>query len=134
MLEVHPVVGLPDIRPGDNVAQLLADAFPYAPGDVVVVTSKVVSKAEGRLVPAGDDREAARLRAIEEKVRSAMDVAWRRTTPSDNPLLTQMREQVAEAEARLTRARAAGDAKRIREAEPALAAKRQFLQLAEHTS
>jgi len=75
-----------------------------------------------------------RLRAIEEKVRGAMDVAWRRTTPSDNPLLSQMREQVAEAEARLARAQAAGDAKRIREAEQALAAKRQFLDLAEHTS
>ena len=74
-----------------------------------------------------------RLRAVEEKVRQAMDVAWRRTTPSDNPLLTQMREQVAEAEARLARAKAAGDAKRIREAEQALASKRQFLQLAEQT-
>lgn len=75
-----------------------------------------------------------RLRAVEERVRGAMDVAWRRTTPSDNPLLTQMREQVAEAEARLARARTAGDAKRIREAEQALDAKRQFLQLAEHTN
>jgi hypothetical protein len=45
-----------------------------------------------------------------------------------------MREQVAEAEARLARAQAAGDAKRIREAEQALVAKRQFLQLAEHTN
>jgi Domain of Unknown Function (DUF349) len=75
-----------------------------------------------------------RLRAVEERVRAAMDVAWRRTTPSDNPLLTQMREQVAEAEARLHRAQAAGDAKRIREAQEALDAKRQFLQLAEHTN
>jgi hypothetical protein len=75
-----------------------------------------------------------RLRAVEEKVRGAMDVAWRRTTPSENPLLSQMREQVAEAEARLARAQAAGDAKRIREAEQALSAKRQFLDLAEHTS
>ncbi len=67
LLEVHPVVGLPDIRPGDDVAQLLAEAFPYATGDVLVVTSKVISKAEGRLIPAGDDREATRLRAIEEE-------------------------------------------------------------------
>jgi hypothetical protein len=84
-----------------------------------------------REAAAGLDR---RLRTIEEKVRAAMDVAWRRTTPSDNPLLVQMREQVAEAEARLARAQAAGDAKRIREAEQALASKRQFLQLAEQTS
>ncbi|WFE27474.1 DUF349 domain-containing protein [Solwaraspora sp. WMMD791] len=77
---------------------------------------------------AGLDR---RLRAVEERVREAMDSAWRRTEPSANPLLTQMREQVAEAEQRLARARAAGDAKRIREAEKALAGKRQFLELAE---
>ncbi|ROO58887.1 uncharacterized protein DUF349 [Micromonospora sp. Llam0] len=81
-------------------------------------------------------REAAsgldrRLRAVEDRVRETMDSAWRRTEPSANPLLTQMREQVAEAEQRLERARAAGDAKRIREAEKALAGKRQFLELAE---
>lgn len=80
---------------------------------------------------AGLDR---RLRAVEERVRQAMDSAWRRTEPSANPLLLQMREQVAEAEQRLARARAAGDAKRIRDAEQALAAKRQFLQLAEQAS
>lgn len=75
-----------------------------------------------------------RLRAVDEKVREAMDSAWRRTAPQDNPLLAQMRAQVAEAEERLARARAAGDARRIREAEQALASKRQFLQLAEQTS
>jgi hypothetical protein len=85
----------------------------------------------GRDAAPGLDR---RLRAVEERIRQAMDVAWRRTTPSDNPLLVQMREQVAEAEPRLARARAAGDQKRIREAEQALNQKRQFLQLAEQTS
>jgi len=79
---------------------------------------------------AGLDR---RLRAVEEKVREAMDAAWRRTEPSANPLLQQMREQVAEAQARLERAQAAGDAKRIKEAEEALSSKRRFLELAEHT-
>ncbi|HEU4422988.1 MAG TPA: DUF349 domain-containing protein [Pilimelia sp.] len=75
-----------------------------------------------------------RLRAVEDKVRHAMDSAWRRTEPSANPLLTQMRDQVTEAEQRLARAKAAGDAKRIREAEQALAAKRQFLALAEQSN
>ena len=78
MLEVHPVVGLPDIRPGDDVAALLAAAFPYVAGDVVVITSKVISKAEGRLIPAGPDREATRLQAVaDETVRV---VARRGTT------------------------------------------------------
>ncbi|OZV79279.1 DNA repair ATPase [Micromonospora echinospora] len=72
-----------------------------------------------------------RMRAVDDRIREAMDSAWRRTAPQDNPLLAQMRAQVAEAEERLTRAQAAGDAKRIREAEQALASKRQFLQLAE---
>ncbi|SCL33246.1 protein of unknown function [Micromonospora pallida] len=72
-----------------------------------------------------------RMRTVDDRVREAMDSAWRRTAPQDNPLLAQMRAQVAEAEERLARAQAAGDAKRVREAEQALASKRQFLQLAE---
>ncbi|MEU5561714.1 MULTISPECIES: DUF349 domain-containing protein [Micromonospora] len=84
-------------------------------------------------------REAAaglerRLRVIDEKVREVMDSAWRRTSKEDSPLLAQMRAQVAEAEERLARAQAAGDARRVREAEQALASKRQFLQLAEQSS
>jgi coenzyme F420-0:L-glutamate ligase/coenzyme F420-1:gamma-L-glutamate ligase len=78
VLEVLPVTGLPEVRPGDDLAALLAGAFDYADGDVVVVTSKVVSKAEGRLVPAGPDREQARLDAVAaETVRV---VATRGTT------------------------------------------------------
>lgn len=74
-----------------------------------------------------------RMRAVEEKVRQAMETGWRRTEPSANPLLAQMREQVAEAEERVQRARAAGDSKRIAEAEDALASKRQVLKLAERS-
>ena len=77
---------------------------------------------------AGLDR---RWRAAEERIRTAMDSAWRKTAPQDNPLLRQMREQVAEAEQRLARAKAAGDSRRIKEAQQALDSKRQFLALAE---
>ena len=84
----------------------------------------------GRDVAAGLDR---RLKAVDDKVRAAMDSAWRRPAPDSNPLLVQMREQVAEAQARLARAEAAGDAKRIREAQQALEQKRRFLELAEHS-
>lgn len=72
-----------------------------------------------------------RLRAVDDKIRSALDVAWRRTPVADNPLLTQMREQVAKAEKQLERAKQAGDAKRVKQAEEALSNKRQFLELAE---
>lgn len=84
-------------------------------------------------------REAAaaldrRLRAVEDRVREAMDTAWRRTEPSANPLLVQMRDQVAEAKERLERAQATGDAKRIAEAQQALDSKQQVLNLAERSS
>ena len=51
-LEVLPVEGIPEIRPGDDVAGLVADAAgdDLRAKDVVVFTHKVVSKAEGRLV------------------------------------------------------------------------------------
>jgi len=75
-----------------------------------------------------------RLKAVDDKIRAAMDTAWRRSTPDTNPLLAQMREQVAEAEARLARAQAAGDARRVKEAQESLTSKRRFLELAEHTA
>ncbi|MCS0637920.1 coenzyme F420-0:L-glutamate ligase [Streptomyces sp. LP05-1] len=51
--------GLPEVRPGDDLAKLIAATGPgLADGDVLLVTSKIVSKAEGRIV-AADDREAA---------------------------------------------------------------------------
>jgi len=49
-IEVLAVVGLPEVRPGDNLAALIAEAADLIEGDVVVVTQKVVSKAEDRLV------------------------------------------------------------------------------------
>jgi coenzyme F420-0:L-glutamate ligase/coenzyme F420-1:gamma-L-glutamate ligase len=58
-IRVLPVPGLPEFRPGDDLAAALAGAAPWlADGDVVVVTSKVVSKVEGRLVDAPTDPDA----------------------------------------------------------------------------
>jgi len=60
-VELSAIEGLPEFRPGDDLAALLAPllrAAAIADGDVVVVTSKIVSKAEGRLV-AGTDRAEA---------------------------------------------------------------------------
>ena len=63
-IEILPVTGLPEFRPGDDLGAALSAAAPWLrDGDVVVVTSKVVSKCEGRLVPAPeDDEERDRLR------------------------------------------------------------------------
>ena len=49
-IEVLAVAGLPEVRPGDDLAALIAGAVTLVDGDVVVVTQKVVSKAEDRLV------------------------------------------------------------------------------------
>ena len=58
-ITVRPVRGLPEFRPGDDLAAALTSAAPWlADGDVVVVTSKVFSKVEGRLVAAPVDPQA----------------------------------------------------------------------------
>lgn len=49
-LRVIAVPGLPEIVPGDDLASMVADAATYETHDVVVVTQKVISKAEGRIV------------------------------------------------------------------------------------
>lgn len=50
-VEIIPVHGVPEVRPGDDLAALIEEAAePLRDGDVLVVTHKVVSKAEGRLV------------------------------------------------------------------------------------
>ncbi|HEY7273767.1 MAG TPA: coenzyme F420-0:L-glutamate ligase [Actinoplanes sp.] len=63
-LEILPVRGIGDVTAGDDLAAIISNAAPWLrDGDVLVVTSKIVSKAEGRLVdvPAdGPEREAAR--------------------------------------------------------------------------
>jgi len=56
-LEVLPIPGLPEVGPGDGLADLL-DRVDIRDGDVVVVTQKVISKQEGRIVPTSD-RDAA---------------------------------------------------------------------------
>ncbi|NUO96419.1 MAG: coenzyme F420-0:L-glutamate ligase [Nonomuraea sp.] len=60
-VEVIAVTGIGEVRPGDDVAALLKHAD-LRDGDIVVVTSKIVSKAEGRVRRAPD-----RARAIEEE-------------------------------------------------------------------
>ncbi|WP_199439463.1 coenzyme F420-0:L-glutamate ligase [Umezawaea beigongshangensis] len=70
-IELLPVRGLPEFRPGDDLAGAVAAAAPWLrDGDVLVVTSKVLSKVEGRLVAVPDDpeqRDAIRRRWVEEE-------------------------------------------------------------------
>ena len=56
-VSVTGVPGLPEIGAGDDLAGLIADAAPdLADGDIVVITSKIVSKAEGRVIRADRDK------------------------------------------------------------------------------
>jgi coenzyme F420-0:L-glutamate ligase/coenzyme F420-1:gamma-L-glutamate ligase len=57
-LRILPIEGLPEIAEGDDLGGLIAEAAKVEPGDVVVVSQKVVSKAEGRIVRL-DDVEAS---------------------------------------------------------------------------
>ena len=78
-LSVFPVTGVGEVRPGDDLGRLLAEVLiptpprrPAVPGglmdgDVVVVTQKVVSKAEGRLVAIDADDPDAKRRLVEQE-------------------------------------------------------------------
>lgn len=66
-LTILPVEGLPEVRPGDVLADLIAAAGVVRDGDVVVVTQKVVSKAEGRLVALDPTAGPAAHRALVEQ-------------------------------------------------------------------
>ena len=73
-VELLPVPGLPEFRPGDDLAAAIAEAAPWLrDNDVLVVTSKVLSKCEGRMVAAPsdpDERDALRRKLIDgEAVR-----------------------------------------------------------------
>ena len=54
-----PVEGLPEIVEGDDLGELIAGALELVDADVVVVSQKVVSKAEGRVVRLEDVEPSA---------------------------------------------------------------------------
>ncbi|MFM7616288.1 MAG: coenzyme F420-0:L-glutamate ligase [Actinomycetes bacterium] len=74
-LSIIPLLGIPEVRAGDDLGELIARAAwtagtPLHDGDCLVVTQKVVSKAEGRIVPLDHDDPAAKRALVEaESVR-----------------------------------------------------------------
>jgi coenzyme F420-0:L-glutamate ligase/coenzyme F420-1:gamma-L-glutamate ligase len=95
-LGIFPVTGLGEVAPGDDLAALLLDALTARPGghltvpggisdgDVLVVTQKVVSKAEGRLVDIDDGDPASKRELVE---RESVRIVRRR----DDLLITETR-------------------------------------------
>jgi coenzyme F420-0:L-glutamate ligase/coenzyme F420-1:gamma-L-glutamate ligase len=67
-LSIWGLTGIPEVRPGDDLVALISDAAArqatidpageLADGDILVVTSKIVSKSEGRQVPASERERA----------------------------------------------------------------------------
>jgi len=70
-LQILPVEGIGEVRPGADLSRLIAAAAPdLADGDVLVVTQKVVSKAEAQLVPLDPRDPDSKARIVEgESVR-----------------------------------------------------------------
>jgi coenzyme F420-0:L-glutamate ligase/coenzyme F420-1:gamma-L-glutamate ligase len=72
-VEVVPLEGLPEIQPGDSLGELIADAARAGKGaladdDVVVVSQKIVSKAEGRLVDLAEVEAGERAVELAERL------------------------------------------------------------------
>jgi coenzyme F420-0:L-glutamate ligase/coenzyme F420-1:gamma-L-glutamate ligase len=69
-ISLLPVEGFPEVRPGDELSAMIAERCQLVEGDVVVVTQKVVSKAEGRLVAIDpDDPTSHKQLVLDESVR-----------------------------------------------------------------
>ncbi len=72
-LTIWPVEGIGEIRPGDQLGEIVAEACaaegngPLADGDVLVVTQKVVSKAEGRMIRVDPDDPLSHKAAVEDE-------------------------------------------------------------------
>jgi coenzyme F420-0:L-glutamate ligase/coenzyme F420-1:gamma-L-glutamate ligase len=69
-MEAFAVEGLPEIREGDDLAELVADAVDFAEGDVLCIASTVVSKAEGRKADLADFEASDRAEAIADRIEA----------------------------------------------------------------
>ncbi|MGA2666217.1 MAG: coenzyme F420-0:L-glutamate ligase [Nitrososphaerales archaeon] len=73
-MQIFPVRGIPRVKPGDDLVRLLEAALRESgitleDSDIVVVTQKVVSKAEGRVVRVEDVRPGRKARQLAEELR-----------------------------------------------------------------
>jgi coenzyme F420-0:L-glutamate ligase/coenzyme F420-1:gamma-L-glutamate ligase len=98
-LSVHPVEGLPELEEGAPLGRLIAERFDLRDGDIVVISQKAVSKAEGRLRRLGDvspgeeARElAARLGKDPRIVQLVLDESRRVLRAERGVLITETRQ------------------------------------------
>jgi coenzyme F420-0:L-glutamate ligase / coenzyme F420-1:gamma-L-glutamate ligase len=74
VIQLLPVIGLPEIREGDDLAALVAELIELQRGDVVVVAQKVVSKVEGRVLRLDDLEASAKARELAGDERDPREV------------------------------------------------------------
>ena len=72
-MEVFAVDGLPEIRPGDDLGAMIDDRTDLRAGDVVCVTSTIVSKAEGRQADLADFEPGERAERIARRIAEIVD-------------------------------------------------------------
>jgi hypothetical protein len=119
--------------------ELLAEAEKLDPAKDLRGAQNALRKIQERYdaighVPRGVMRDLEdRMRAVEQKVRGAVDSSRPRSEP-ENPLLTSMRAAVTKAEEQLAKAEASGNASRVSEAQANLATRREWLAEAEKSS
>lgn len=74
MISIHPLTGLPEVRPDHDLPALLRDAlvaaglWPPVPSDILVVTQKIVSKAEGRMIDLETIEPSAEAQLLADRV------------------------------------------------------------------
>jgi coenzyme F420-0:L-glutamate ligase/coenzyme F420-1:gamma-L-glutamate ligase len=94
-LRVLPVEGIPEVSEGDQVGKLIAERAELAPGDVVVISQKIVSKAEGRVVrldsvtPSQRARELAKQLGKEPELVELVLSESREVLRSERVLITE---------------------------------------------
>ena len=117
--------------------ELLAEAEQIDPSVDLEAARQQLYKIQERWDAVGKvPRERVRelegkLRAIEEKVRGAVDAQWRRSDPEAEARVAQFRERVEQFEAQATKARSVGDKRRAEQAEAQAAQWREWLAAAE---
>ena len=89
MIAIHPLGDIPEIRAGDDLAALLRESltraglWPLKTGDVLVVTQKILSKAEGRMVDLATiepGQEALKLAATTHKDPRLVELVLRESS------------------------------------------------------
>ena len=126
VLSIIPVVGVPEVKHGDDIASLICEHFEITDYDVVVVTQKVVSKAEGRVQTLKEDDAAGFTRLVE---REAKRILRRR----GSLLITETRHGFICANAGIDRSNADMDTVVLLPIDPDRSARKIRASLARHT-